>query len=245
MAGQNGTGLNLVSTGSGLARGTNASDAFHFVYTPVSGDFVIVAAITGMTDVHDWTRSGLMVRETLGPGSLFMSIGKNPYEVLHTTNWRVSEGSETLASEKNTSCEADDIWLRLVRSGSTVTAFSSADGEQWDTVSQHEAAMAEDAYVGVFDFNRGVKEAHTVVFHGVSLNGSDIVATGAPLGPAAAISRSRRPSSAVWYDARGRLVTRSRVLGLAVPRALARGVYCAVIGKGPRGVPRRVRVMAW
>lgn len=40
-------------------------------------------------------------------------------------------------------------WVRLVRQGNTVTAYRSADGQQWAKTGSETVELAETAYVGL------------------------------------------------------------------------------------------------
>jgi hypothetical protein len=56
------------------------ADAFRFVYTTLSGNGSITTRVTSEEYVNDWTKAGVMIRETLTPGSrhafMLVSPGK-------------------------------------------------------------------------------------------------------------------------------------------------------------------------
>src|SRR5262245_39963828 len=58
----------------------NTADAFRFVYTTLSGDGSIVTRVTREDYVANWTKAGVMMRETLSPSSkhafMLVSPGK-------------------------------------------------------------------------------------------------------------------------------------------------------------------------
>src|SRR5262249_30809803 len=68
------------ATGEILLRGApgkiwDAADRFFFVNQPCAGDFrITVQALAKPTAVHDWAAAGLMVRESLEPGSRHFSL---------------------------------------------------------------------------------------------------------------------------------------------------------------------------
>src|SRR4051812_42983238 len=58
-----GSGQSFTVTGAG-ADIWGTADAFRFVYTPLTGDGTIVARVTGVQHVADWTKAGVMMRES-------------------------------------------------------------------------------------------------------------------------------------------------------------------------------------
>src|SRR5437764_110155 len=74
-----GSGGSFTVTGAG-ADIWGTADAFHYVYTTLTGDGSIVAQVTSEQYVANWTKAGVMMRETLDPGSrhalMLVSPGK-------------------------------------------------------------------------------------------------------------------------------------------------------------------------
>jgi hypothetical protein len=59
----------------------NSQDSFRFVYQPTNGNFDIAVQVTGIDPANQWTKAGLMVRETIDPldgGSRMMSVETTP-----------------------------------------------------------------------------------------------------------------------------------------------------------------------
>jgi len=53
----------------------NGADAFRFAYLPLSGDGEITARVLSLDPTNEWAKSGVMIRESLAPGSPFaMSV---------------------------------------------------------------------------------------------------------------------------------------------------------------------------
>jgi hypothetical protein len=79
--------------GAGLDIWDNA-DEFHFAYTRLKGDGSITARIESVEYVHQWTKAGVMIRNTLDPASqhgiVFISpIGRVAFQ------WRDTEAGIT------------------------------------------------------------------------------------------------------------------------------------------------------
>jgi regulation of enolase protein 1 (concanavalin A-like superfamily) len=121
-------------------------DQFRYVYQPLKGDGDIVARVSFVEGVQPWTKAGVMMRETLTAGSahaaMFVSAGKGlAYQR------RTSTGGLTTHTGGDTG--SAPYWLRLTRSGSTITASESGDGVTWTVVGRDTFSMTASVYVGL------------------------------------------------------------------------------------------------
>lgn len=145
------TGSASGSGGSFTVAGAGAdiwgtADAFRFVYTTLTGDGSIVANVTSVQYIASWTKAGVMMRETLDPGSrhgfMLVSAGKGLafQRRIATSGISTSTTGPTGAAPR---------FVRLTRAGTTVTAAASTDGSIWTTVGSDTIAMASTIYVGL------------------------------------------------------------------------------------------------
>jgi endonuclease/exonuclease/phosphatase family metal-dependent hydrolase len=144
-------GATGISSGTFNVEGAGAdiwgsADGFQFAYTTLTGDGTVVSQVTGVTRVADWTKAGVMMRETLTAGSrhamMLVSAGKGLAFQRRTstggTSTHTSGGSGTAPT-----------WVKLKRAGSTFTAYRSPDGVNWTVVGSDTISMASTIYVGV------------------------------------------------------------------------------------------------
>jgi regulation of enolase protein 1 (concanavalin A-like superfamily) len=124
----------------------STSDQFHFVYQQVSGDVEVVARIGSIKYADQWSKSGVMIRETLTGGSrhalALSSAGKG-----YAFQRRVDTGgfSENTAGTAG----APPGWVRLVRIGAQIEAFQSLDGINWTSIGSDAIPMTDTVYVGI------------------------------------------------------------------------------------------------
>jgi regulation of enolase protein 1 (concanavalin A-like superfamily) len=99
-----------------------AADAFHFVHRAMSGDFTLTARVASVPFVHQWTKAGVMVRETLGAGARHASFFATPSKLkgLAFQRRRVENGNSVSTAGP---AWAPPVWLKLVRSGPQVWAY--------------------------------------------------------------------------------------------------------------------------
>lgn len=122
------------------------ADAFRFVYTTLAGNGSVVAEVTGVQYVASWTKAGVMMRETLDPGSkqalMLVSAGKGLAFQRRTATGGTSTNTAGPAA-------AAPYFVRLTRNGTTITAYASTNGSTWTTVGSDTINMASTIYVGL------------------------------------------------------------------------------------------------
>lgn len=108
------------------------SDAFRYTYRTITGDGEILARVASLDNSDDWNKCGVMIRETLAPGSRYAmvfisSAGGASFQ------YRPSSDAISMQGDVITGV-APPYWVRLVKAGSTYTPYISADGFAWDQV---------------------------------------------------------------------------------------------------------------
>jgi hypothetical protein len=96
--------------------------------------------------VADWTKAGVMMRESLAAGSrnamMLVSAAKGlAFQRRLSTNG-TSVSTSGIAG-------VAPMFVKLTRAGNTITAYRSADGAAWTTVGSDTVTMASTIYVGL------------------------------------------------------------------------------------------------
>jgi len=154
--------------GNGSIFGKTA-DTFHYVYQPLSGDATIIARVVSVSGTY--VEAGIMIRETLSASAMHAytaAYESNPYIEFY---YRSSTGG---TSSYNGSYAAGTVpyWIKLVRSGSTFSAYASQDRVDWVQVGTNQTVnMATNAYVGLVVGNEdGTSALTTATFDNVSVS---------------------------------------------------------------------------
>jgi ABC-type transport system involved in multi-copper enzyme maturation permease subunit len=142
--------------------GEAVNDRFYFAHQPLDGNGGITVRVTSMTGLitypppnHDaivpgvvpWAKAGVIVKESTAPGSAYAAVMvtgghgvRMQYDYTHDTAGR--PGGVSAASPR---------WLRLTRSGDTLTGYESSDGTQWTQVGSAQLdGLSRTVLVGLF-----------------------------------------------------------------------------------------------
>ncbi|HTS06826.1 MAG TPA: hypothetical protein VMP68_14705, partial [Candidatus Eisenbacteria bacterium] len=121
-----------------------STDAFHFVYQPLSGDGSIVARVVSKNNYS--AQAGVMIRETLSATSnYFMTL--NTFSGTAFNSYRVSGGTSSYTSDGSAALPE---WMKVTRSGNTFSAYLSTDGVNWTQLGGSQTiSMAQNVYIGL------------------------------------------------------------------------------------------------
>jgi outer membrane protein assembly factor BamB/regulation of enolase protein 1 (concanavalin A-like superfamily) len=137
-------------------------DQFNYVSQPLTGDGSIVARVTAQSNTSAWAKSGIMIKQSTTAGSAYALLAVTPgngvaFQYGYDTN--VSGGSYTFP----------DAWLKLTRTGSTITAYTSADGTAWTQVGTTTISVTDPVTVGLFVTSHNAGSLNTSTFDNVSV----------------------------------------------------------------------------
>jgi RHS repeat-associated protein len=153
--------------GAGFGTVYVADDQAHFVYQPLSGDGSIVTRVVSTSGSA--AQVGVMIRETMNTGATGM-FAFNYYSSSVYTSQRTTTGA-TSSFQGGTSLAAP-YWIKIVRSGATLTAYTAPDGQTWtQDGSAQTVSMAQTVYVGLAVASLYHTSLGTATFDNVSVTG--------------------------------------------------------------------------
>ncbi len=150
----------------------NTADAFNFAYQSLSGDGTITARLLSLQGPSGLQGAGIMIRETLTAGSTYAAVDytNNGHGAWYPNlMYRTSTGGSTGAQGLNTVTSLP-TWMKLVRSGSTFTAYTSTDCVDWTQFGSATINMATNVYVGLFVNSGDTSSLGTATFDNVSVS---------------------------------------------------------------------------
>ena len=149
--------------------GEPVTDSFYFVRQPLTGNGSLTVRVTSLTGrippangnpplnpnvspdtrpgLVPWAKSGLILKESTRPGSAYAAI---MVTADHGVRLQGNYTSDT-AGQPGAVSAASPRWLRLTRSGDTITGYDSADGTHWTQVGTVQlAGLSPTVQAGLF-----------------------------------------------------------------------------------------------
>ena len=157
------------------------ADAFRFVDQTVTGDVTITARIASLTNTSEWAKAGVMIRAGLGADARNVFLAVTPAHGL-TFQHRDATGDSTATTPLTGTAP---VWLRLQRSGTQFSGFTSADGTDWTQVGAATIFLPADVSVGIASTSHQAGTLGNAVFDHVAVSRD-----AAPSAKAAALSLS-------------------------------------------------------
>jgi ABC-type transport system involved in multi-copper enzyme maturation permease subunit len=125
--------------------GEAVSDSFYFVRQPLAGNGSITVRVTSLTGriplgngvgtgtqpgLVPWAKAGIIIKASTQPGSAYAAM---MVTADHGVRMQDNFTGDT-AGQPGAVTASDPRWLRLTRSGDTITGYDSADGTHWTQV---------------------------------------------------------------------------------------------------------------
>jgi hypothetical protein len=151
----------VTAAGTGIA---GISDQFHFVYLQVSGDVEILARVDSLLQADPESSAGVMIRSSLDAGSAEGSTLLSAANGLAFKRRPLTGSMTTSTAGENATAPR---WVRLVRMGSLITAYSAADGATWTPIGSDTIESGPTVYVGLAISSHNPMAQTTAVFSNV------------------------------------------------------------------------------
>ncbi len=112
----------------------------------MSGDGQISAQLGAFQAAGPNARAGVMIRETLAPGSRYAFLGLEP-DGQFCSQYRTKTSHRTSLTKSGPG-SPPNTWVRLVRVGNTLYGYRSTEGINWSLVDSVAIPMATSTYLG-------------------------------------------------------------------------------------------------
>lgn len=175
-------------TGGGTDIWTHGSEAFHYVWKQVTGDFSIIARVVSVQSTHPTAKAGLMVRSDLNadPDSkLWVALTPSNTVESYMDGWTEVYGGSNWESQSY-GVPSLPYWLKIERVGQVISAYASQDGTSWAVqVRGKFANTPSTVYIGLAVDSMVNGTLNTSTFDHVNMTGGSSGATVIPYAPAA------------------------------------------------------------
>jgi IPT/TIG domain len=150
------------------------SDQFRFVYQSIDGDGEIVARVGSVQNTDPWAKAGIMIREDLtanAPNAMARVTAGNGMGFQR----RVARGN--LSTSIGGFSGVAPQWVRLVRSGNTISAYYSPTGTNWILMGSDSIPMPTRVYIGLVVTSHNPSMVNNATLTNVTVTGSASVLT--------------------------------------------------------------------
>ena len=167
------TGSASYSNGTFTVQGSGAdiggtADAFRYVYQPLNGDGTITARVATLQLKSDVAaKAGVMIRESLTAGARNVGVFVTRSNGVTFQRRLTTDGSTTSTAG---AAVAAPYWVRLVRSGNTLSGYQSSDGVNWVFVGSDTVSMTANVYVGLAVSSHNNTVSTTATFDNVTVS---------------------------------------------------------------------------
>ena len=165
--------MRLSAAGDNMMANNVTDDGCRFAYKQLNGDGSIIARLERHPYVNDWSKAGVMIRETMHPGSPGVSLyGTGTHGVrIGARTLAFAAASHTGGSTAMANQETP-VWLKLQRTGNNIDAFYTPDPatQDWIPVESNPTVvpMGTNVLIGLALTSREMTQPVTAVFTDVS-----------------------------------------------------------------------------
>jgi hypothetical protein len=152
----------------------NSADEFHIAYKMLTGAGSIVAKVLSVDNTDPWAKAGVMIRESLDPGSKFAAVYITPgngcrFQARMNTATDATSDTSVVSTEQ-TAITAP-YWVKLERDiGGNFRGYYSADGSSWTqmTWNPQYITMSANVYIGLAFTSHNTAQIGQAVFSNVT-----------------------------------------------------------------------------
>ncbi|MDT8301312.1 MAG: LamG-like jellyroll fold domain-containing protein [Sedimentisphaerales bacterium] len=156
----------------------NTADEFRYAYKQLSGAGSITAQVLSVDNTDPWAKAGVMIRQTLDPGSKFAAVYITPGNGCRYQA-RLTPGSGATSDTSVATTEQMAIkapyWIRIERDAAdNFNGYYSSDGVSWQAMSWNpqKISMPPNAYIGLAFTSHNTSVIGEAQFANVTTTGS-------------------------------------------------------------------------
>jgi len=142
------------------------SDQARFLYREMEGDFSLEVTLEDVEDVHQYTKAGLMVRDSLKADSaavILTSFFTGEVQMAHRASNAEMEGLPTHPGDLK------GLRLRIVRKGGTITGYLARGNGEWTEAGSVPDKLPSNVFVGVLALSHDDGQLVRVVYRNLKL----------------------------------------------------------------------------
>ncbi len=159
-------GVFTVKSQTGDIAGT--ADTLHYVYRSMGGDGMMMARVATQQNTAGNAKAGIMIRNSTAAGDTDAMIALMASSGLQFQARTASGGTTTVPGGIKSGVAAP-YWVKLVRSGNTITGYYSSNGTTWTQQGSTSLSFGAGAIIGLASDSNNSSSMNTTTFDNVSM----------------------------------------------------------------------------
>ena len=149
------------------------SDEFHYAYKTLAGIGSMVAKVQSIDNTNAWAKAGVMIRETLDPGSVHATMVVTPGNGVSFQRRPMTDAAST-SDNSATADETAPHWIKIERDiAGNFSAYHSTNGSTWQKQGASEnIQMSSNVYIGLAVTSHDAALTCQAVFSNVTTTGN-------------------------------------------------------------------------
>jgi len=150
----------------------DTADQFRYAYKNLSGDGSTVVRVDSLGRSDGWAKAGVMIRESLHPGSKHAFVCATPD---YGVSFQQRPETGNVMSQVSVAGTVAPRWVKLTRTGNVFTAQQSADGVTWVNVTftaPVNISMASNVLIGLAVTSHNASTLTAAEFSNLSMSGN-------------------------------------------------------------------------
>ncbi len=156
----------------------NAADEFHYAFQTLAGVGTIQAQVLSVDNTDGWAKAGVMIRETLDPGSKFAAVYMTPENGCRfqaRMNGDTDATSDTSVVTTEQTALVTPYWVKIERDlAGNFRGYYSSNGTTWTSMSWNpqNISMSSNVYIGLALTSHNANATCQATFSNVTITGS-------------------------------------------------------------------------
>jgi hypothetical protein len=156
----------------------NTADEFHYAFKTLNGVGTIQAQVLSVDNTDGWAKAGVMIRETLDPGSKFAAVYITPGNGCRfqaRINADIDAASDTSVVTTEQTAITTPYWIKIERDlAGNFRGYYSANGTTWTSMSWNpqNISMSSNVYIGLALTSHNAASTCQATFSNVTITGS-------------------------------------------------------------------------
>jgi hypothetical protein len=153
-------------------------DAFQMAYEAISGDGQIVARVTSLQNTSTYAKAGIMIRSSTGASAAHVILDVLPSGNIEFMTRSVDGGSTSYLGGATLPLPA---WLKLARTGTTITGYVSSNGIDWSQIGTASPSIGAAALAGLAVTSQNASRLNMATIDNVAVGSASGSGTSASL----------------------------------------------------------------